>query len=139
MCKTPFCRNKAKGYCNTCSDRRKRKKNPVRYAYDNLKHNCYRRHGREWFYLTFEEFKQFCVETRYHIGRGKTRTSYTIDKIDPTMGYFIGNIRVLQQHDNARKNNRSLTYEYVEELGRMVCILTDKQRGVLFRSESHNA
>ena len=136
MCKTKFCRNKGTGYCNTCISRRARKRNPMRYAYDTLKQNCKRRHGPGWFYLTFEEFKQFAVETKYLIGKGKTRTSYTIDKKDPTMGYFIGNIRVMQNGDNARKSNRSLSYIYVEEVGRMVAILSDNKRGVIYHSEA---
>lgn len=136
MCKTTYCRNKGTGYCNTCLSRRARSRNPLRYAYDTLRANVYRRKGRNFWALTFEEFKKYAVETKYITGKGKSKTSYTIDAKDPTMGYFIGNIRTIPNADNSRKNNKTLSYEYIEEVGRMVAILTDYSGKVLFHSEA---
>lgn len=90
------CIHNDKRKCNTCYSREYRAKNPMRYAYQNLKDNCRRRKGIGWFELTFEEFSQFAIETHYIVGKGITKTSYTIDCKDQTMGYFIGNIRVIK-------------------------------------------
>lgn len=135
MCKTKFCRNRAKGYCHTCLSRRKRERNPIRYAYDTLKQNCKRRKGAGWFELTFEEFKQFAIETDYVSKKGVTKKSYTIDCKDQTMGYFIGNIRVVSQSENSRKRRMSLLYEYVPEVGRMVATLKNNYNDKIYCSE----
>lgn len=106
--------------CNTCASRKKREKNPMRYAYDTLKSNCVRRHGEAWFYLTFEEFAQYAYETKYLQGKGRSKMSWSIDKIDPEMGYFIGNIRPLQVGNNSRKHTKKLNYEWDPTEQRMV-------------------
>lgn len=83
----------------------------------------YRRKGRAWFYLTFEEFKQYAVETEYVAKRGRTKKGWAIDCKDQTMGYFIGNIRTVPATVNNKKRRMSLTYEYVPEVGHMVATL----------------
>lgn len=123
MCKTLHCRNKSIGYCNTCLSRRKRERNPMRYAYDTLKFNAKRR--GKYFELTFEEFKKFAVETDYIKGKGITKKSYSIDRSDNTMGYFIGNIAVRSMEFNARKRKKILNYEWCEDRQVMVASLTD--------------
>lgn len=119
--KNKGCQHNAKKSCNTCNSRRHRYNNPMRYAYDNLKHNCYRRKGRHFFELTFEEFKQYAIETKYLLYKGITKKSYHIDRRDPTMGYFIGNIRPLPNDINSSKpHTKQLVYEWNDEEGRMV-------------------
>lgn len=136
MCKTKYCRHRGKGYCNTCLSRRKRERNPIRYAYDTLRANCYRRKGREWFYLTFEEFKQYAIETDYISKKGVTKKSWSIDCKDQTMGYFIGNIRTVPATVNNKKRRMSLTYEWIPEVGRMVATLTNNFNDKIGSSEA---
>jgi len=109
----------------------------MRYAYDNLKHNCYRRKGRSWFYLTFEEFATYAIETDYVSKKGITRKSYSIDCKDQTMGYFIGNIRTVPATVNNKKRRMSLVYEWVPECGRMVATLTNNYNDKIGSSEAN--
>jgi hypothetical protein len=62
--------------------------------------------------LTFEEFKQFAVEENYLAGKGRTKQSWTIDREDPTMGYFIGNIKKRTSSFNSRKRTAVLNYDW---------------------------
>gem|GEM_PF-3831134 len=64
------------------------------------------------FDLTFEQFKQFCFETDYIAGKGKTKKSYSIDCIDENKGYTISNIRVLTLEDNSKKRWHKLEYDW---------------------------
>lgn len=137
MCKTKFCRHKGRGYCNTCASRRHRERNALRYAYDTLKANCYRRKGRDWFYLTFEEFAKFAIETDYISKKGISKKGYSIDRKDDTMGYFIGNIRTVPATVNNKKRKRSLVYEWVPECGRMVATLTNNYNNQIGSSEQY--
>jgi hypothetical protein len=119
------CIHNSKTKCNTCISRDKRERNPIRYAYDTLRANCIRRKGIGWFELTFEEFKQFAIETKYIAGKGRTKTSYTIDRKDNTMGYFIGNIEIRSNSYNSRKRTKSLRYEWDDNAGKMAAWVTD--------------
>lgn len=103
-CKTKYCRNAPKKgrTCSTCHTREYRKNNPYRYSYNNLKSNAKRR-GKE-FNLTFEEFKEFSIKTNYLIGKGRSKDSYTIDRIDTEKGYSIDNIQILSNSENVRKH-----------------------------------
>lgn len=96
----------------------------MRYAFQNLRDNVHRKHGREWFYLTFEEFKQYAIETDYLGKKGIRKTGYHIDRIDPTMGYFIGNIRPLTNTLNQKVKYKKLHYDWDEEQGKMVAYVT---------------
>lgn len=104
ICKTPHCINKpGKGHliCNTCSQRKYREKYPVLAAYNNLKNNAKRR-GKD-FELTLEQFTKFAVETEYMNKKGRNKTGYTIDRINPNLGYTIDNIQVLTNTQNVKK------------------------------------
>lgn len=107
----------------------------MRYAYDTLRANVYRRKGRAFFYLTFEEFKRYAIETEYVSKKGVTKIGYHIDCKDQTMGYFIGNIRTVPATVNNRKRRLSLEYVYVPEVGRMVATLTNNFNDGVFCSE----
>lgn len=100
----------------------------MRYAYDTLRANCKRRKGLGWFELTFDEFKQFAVETNYLLGKGITKTGYTIDRADDTMGYFIGNMTVTSNSYNSNKRNKSLVYEWDPHEGRMVATMVNMHK-----------
>ena len=88
-------------YCHSCIKRKYAEKHPMRYCYNNLKQNSKRR-GKS-FNLTFEDFKQFCIETEYMQNKGKKKKSYHIDRIDETKGYTKDNIQVLTNTQNVRK------------------------------------
>jgi len=99
-CITPGCPNKAhpKGAkCSTCAAHA----NPIRYAYRHLKANAKRR-GKP-FDLTLDEFTDFAQRTEYATKRGRTATSYHIDRIDPHQGYTASNIQVLTNRENVLK------------------------------------
>ena len=66
---------------------------PLEYAYQTTKDNAKRR-GKE-FTLTLEQFKRFCRKTNYITGKGRTKTSYSIDRIENHKGYTINNTRWL--------------------------------------------
>lgn len=103
-CETKYCKNKSlKGrkVCGKCKNRKYRKKNPERAAYQSLKNNAKRR-GKE-FDLTFEEFLKFVHKTEYMLGKGRSKTSLHIDRIDEEKGYVKGNIQVLTNTENVRK------------------------------------
>lgn len=107
ICKNKGCRKKkAKGraICHSCKAKKYREDNPVKSAYQNLRYNAKRR--KKEFDLTFEQFEKLCVETEYIKKRGKSKDSYSIDRIDPEKGYTIDNIRVISLAENSRKNNK---------------------------------
>jgi hypothetical protein len=106
-CCVKFCRGKAKkkshngNFCRRCRDRRYALSNPVSYAWDKLRYSAKRRSIP--FSLTIEEFRVFCEETGYIQQKGKTSTCLSIDRVDATKGYSIGNIQTLTQSENGRK------------------------------------
>lgn len=81
-CATKYCNRKvyAIGLCHRCYNREWRKKNIIKASYQSLKDNVKRR--KKIFDITYEQFKEFCCATRYIAGKGKTRDSLTIDRIE---------------------------------------------------------
>ena len=100
------------GKCNTCKSKAKRARHPIRYAYDSFRANVIRRKGRDFWHLTFEEFKELATAFEYVGKKGVTSKGYTIDAKDPTMGYFVGNVRVIENGVNAKKRRKFLNYEW---------------------------
>ena len=45
-------------------------------------------------------------------GKGKTKESFSIDRINNDEGYHIGNIRILTLSNNSRKGNKILHYDW---------------------------
>lgn len=120
-CATPYCKKpKArKGTkCEACVKREYRKRNAMKAAYQLLRSNAKKR-GKE-FTITFEDFQQFCFETNYIAGKGKTKTSYSIDRIDNDKGYVPGNLRMMTLSDNARKGAKILSYDYRDQSATVV-------------------
>lgn len=124
MCSTKYCRNKARNnrtICSTCDKRAWRKKHPMKAAFQTLRQNT-RRRAREQgrpkpFTITFEYFKQFCIETNYMAGKGRTKLSYTVDCVIEELGYVPGNLQRLTKQDNSikeqvRRRNKTLIYDY---------------------------
>ena len=116
-CSEKYCRNiiKKGNICNTCACRKKRNKNPIRYAYDVLKMNAKRR-GKP-FEISFEYFKQFAIETNYIKGKGRTKLSYSVDRIKNDLGYIEGNLQKLTVSDNSKKGVRDNVLHYDYETG----------------------
>ena len=115
-CTTPYCRNKTtEKYCHRCKKRIDRERYPERAAYQHLKDNAKRR-GKE-FDLTFEQFKQFAIETEYITKKGKKKHSLSIDRRDNDKGYTIDNIQVLTLSQNSRKKIY-FDYDWESKTGR---------------------
>jgi len=120
-CQTNGCRNKTKKgkFCHKCNKRRWRAADPMRASYDTLRDNSVRR--KIFFGITYEEFKELCYETNYIAGKGRSKTSFTLDRIDdedPSIGYRKGNIRVItksansQKEQEKRKRKKLLQYDW---------------------------
>lgn len=90
----------------------------MKAAFALLKSNAKRR-GIE-FKLTFEQFKEFAIETQVLVGRGRKKTSYHIDRIDALKGYEVGNLQVLTSSENSRKGayEKVLVYDWRTGQGR---------------------
>lgn len=101
-CKTPYCRHEVSGgYCSTCRVKKWRKKNPVKYAYHNLKTSA--RNRNILFTITFEDFKEWCTKVNYIGRKGKGAEHYTVDRIHNDMGYHLDNIQIMKKRDNIIK------------------------------------
>jgi hypothetical protein len=95
-----------RGYqCGSCVDKACRNKEPglITRAYANLKASAKRR--RKEFLLTKEEFAAFCERTQYHVLRGRSPNSLTVDRIDTNGPYAINNIRVLNHAANSTRDS----------------------------------
>jgi len=75
----------------------------MRDAWQHLKDNSKRR--GIFFDLTFEQFESFCVETEYLHKVGKSKMSYSVDRIIEEKGYTAGNLQALTLSDNSKKEN----------------------------------
>lgn len=101
------CSNKAaknRRYCLSCVNRRYRDKDPVRYCYKNLKANAKRR--GKFFDLTLEEFREFCIKYNYIEKKGRSATSYTVDREIEELGYTKSNLQALPNRENIKKYKR---------------------------------
>lgn len=87
--------------CGTCTSKKSRMMDPVRYVFNNLRTNC-RRRGHE-FCLTLEYFRTFITGTAYMELRGRNPDDLTIDKIKNPLGYRPGNIRIITNMENVKK------------------------------------
>lgn len=101
ICVSYRCRRRASDglKCHTCRARLKRIRNPLYYAFENLKSSARKR--RIQFLLTRSEFEEFCKEHGYVEKRGKEPDSLSIDRWPDTKGpYSKDNIRPLGYFDN---------------------------------------
>lgn len=103
---------------STVRSRNCRNNNPAKYAYSNLKTNSKRRNIL--FELSFEQFLIFCRETRYLQGVGKTKDSFSIDRIDPRQGYHILNICILPLSENSSKGKKLLVYDWMNKYAKVI-------------------
>lgn len=80
-----------------------RQRNPMRYAFLNLRSNAKRRGVP--FELTFEDFSTFAVEVDYLYWKGISKKAYHIDRIDPNKGYLKDNIQLMTNEANIKKHH----------------------------------
>lgn len=105
-CNTPYCRNKHihNGlYCYSCYDRTKRKNDPIKYAYANLKFNAKRR--GKLFTLSLEYVRELCLASGYVEVNSYTKAQkdkLSFERIDNDKGYEVGNVRVITVSENSR-------------------------------------
>lgn len=121
ICAEKYCRRDAragKRICTTCDKKIWRKKYPMKAAFQTLRHNATRR-GKE-FKLTFDEFVKFCYETNYMAGKGRSKKSFSIDRIDNLSGYNIKNIRMITKSANSRKHTKILSYDWRSGYARVI-------------------
>ena len=105
LCSKRFCRKKTKPGSSMCymhAQRQWRESHPIESAFHNKKTNA-KLKGHA-FTLTLDEFRQFMIENNM-VGNtdSKSKTGLTIDRIDPSRGYEIGNIQVKTRSANSRK------------------------------------
>lgn len=81
----------------------------------NLRSNAKRR--RKIFTISFEYFKQFCYDTNYMWKKGRTKKSYSVDRIVEELGYIEGNIQALEVGKNKKKH---LEYDWQTKQARVV-------------------
>lgn len=102
-CQASGCRNKTHGskLCSTCRCRKSRLADPYKYAYNNLKNRAKQR--GILFTITPEQFREFCIKTKYIDYKDRESDGLTIDRIHNGLGYHLDNIRVLTKRDNVVK------------------------------------
>lgn len=85
------------GLCHKHYKRQMKTKDAVAVRYNNFKTNAKRRGV---------EFRAFCKRTGYIITKGKRGQNATIDRRCNLHGYYIWNIQLLTNRQNASKGNR---------------------------------
>src|ERR1700751_371869 len=102
-CTTTGCKRKTYGKDKKCRKCRYEieKLNPIGLSYRRLKYHAKER-GKE-FTLTLGDFTEFCHKCEYIAGKGVTKYSYHVDRIDETKGYTHDNIQCLQNTENVKK------------------------------------
>lgn len=91
--------------CGTCAKAEWRASNPERAAYGAQRDKA-RRRGIK-FLLTFEQWWSVVEPSGYMDGRGRLRHCLHIDRIDPSKGYEMGNVRVITAAENCSRVDRS--------------------------------
>lgn len=79
----------------------------MKASYINLRENAKRR--KKVFTITFDDFKQFCYQTDYMVGKGRTKNCYSVDRKKEELGYIPGNLQCLTVGQNKKKH---LEYDY---------------------------
>jgi len=111
------------GLCRRHRVEKWRRDNPVRYAYTNLKDNAKRR-GKE-FSISFEYFVNWCASYEYIQRKGKSKSGFTVDRIDNDLGYVEGNLQCISNEENVKKyckfrwNGNDLPSDFVVESNRL--------------------
>jgi hypothetical protein len=94
-------RRKDRLICHTCDTRKKREANPMRYAFNNLKHHATERNIT--FTISFEYFVRFAKRSHYIEKKGNGAHNLTVDRRNNLLGYTVGNIQPMTREANTRK------------------------------------
>ena len=106
LCVAHGCTNKhtpKNRFCSKHNHRYQKIKNPIAYTFMVLKGNAKRR-GKP-FELTLKQFEKFCNDTGYIETKGRFKNASSIDRIDPTKGYSVDNIRILSFSENSARKD----------------------------------
>jgi hypothetical protein len=90
--------------CGGCYKAEWRAKNPERAAYGQQRDHA--RARRIPFTLSFDEWWAVVEPTGYMDGKGCLRHQLHVDRLDPSKGYEVGNIRVITCTENVVRDNR---------------------------------
>lgn len=104
-CKTPHCRRqpaKGRNECHKCRSVKYRERNPLVFLYHNTKSHAKAR--GIGFLLTREQFEAFCIETGYHLTKGRTAESMSLDRIRGDLPYQAGNLQLKTVSANSIKS-----------------------------------
>ena len=116
-CKTRWCRGNARShspFCGKCFWRRLKEVNPLKYSFWKLKHRA-RERGHS-FLLTFDEYKEFSIQSGYAEWKGKTAESLSINRIDPEKGYQKDNIEAVTLSYNSRLQHAPIPKDVLAKL-----------------------
>lgn len=74
------------------------------------------------FTISFEYFKQFCYETNYMWGKGRTKNAFSVDRIIEELGYIEGNEANIEKQIDIGKFEELLELEQegVTELNEII-------------------
>ena len=104
-CAAYACQNKPikkkGGLCHKHFRRKRRELDPVECRFNDFKGNAKRR--KKPFFVTIEQFRQWCKEKNYIIKKGRRGQNATIDRIINKEGYYIDNMQILHNKQNASK------------------------------------
>ncbi len=73
------------------------------------------------FELTFDQFIEFDIQTGYVESKGRDKESLTIDRIESSKGYFVGNIRAITWQDNCAKKLEGMT-DPLDPIAKGLCL-----------------
>lgn len=105
-CSVKFCRNwRAPGrtICHKHKSQRWREQSPIVALFHRCKGRAKTRGIA--FLLTVEQFTAFCLETSYHILKGRGKDDASIDRIRGNEPYEAGNIQIRSVGFNSRKSH----------------------------------
>lgn len=105
LCAVRFCRGhklKSRRICSRCQHRRRAVNDPIGYAYEIVQTNA-RRRGKE-FTISRAYFRELCEKTDYLLRKGRKIDSLTLDRINPSLGYVKGNVRVVELWLNSSRS-----------------------------------
>lgn len=107
ICDVKHCRRPRRptgNLCFQCHNREWRANHPVQYAFHNLKRHAAQRGIR--FTLTMEQFETFVNGNDYMNGKGRQPQDLSIDRIECSKGYELGNLQILTKSENSIKRNQ---------------------------------
>jgi hypothetical protein len=94
---------KKAGLCHKHYNRKRRLVDPIYTRYSQFKGNAKKRGVP--FFVTFDQFKWFCKKNNY-LTKGRRGQNATIDRRCNLWGYYIWNMQILTNRQNASKGSR---------------------------------